>query len=266
MYKQGGFTLIELLVVIAIIALLMSILMPALARAKRQARKVICQNNLKRMGYAISMFADDHDGYLNKGFLGNSSTPMDHWASAWEPYYGGDYDVCLCPSATKLWSDGYQGKPLSAWGVFANTTKWYKKGQYGSYGINGWICNKPKWATSPVNQLKYWRRTDIRKANRVPALLGAQWIDGWPEPTDDPSHYDGQHFWSLGGDNDMGRFCTNRHDGALNAVFLDFSVRSVGLKELWILKWHRTYDIHADPPDWPNVGSGWMEKFEDCRP
>ena len=263
MSRQKGFTLIELLVVISIIALLMSIMLPAMRRVRKQAKMIICHNNLKQMGNAIAMFAFDHNGYLNKGFLGPYGENTNHWSTAWEPYYGGDYDVCLCPSATKLWSDGYRGMPLSAWGVWQTSTTWVKKGQYGSYGVNGWICNKPKWFGLQDNQKKYWRRTDIRGGDKVPALLGAHWIDGWPEPTDNPSDYDGQYFTSLGGDNDMARFCTDRHDGTLNAVFLDFSVRPVGLKELWILKWHQLYDTRANPPDWENVGNGWLAEYED---
>ncbi|MHC4073855.1 MAG: type II secretion system protein, partial [Planctomycetota bacterium] len=59
MYKRRAFTLIELLVVIAIIALLMGILMPALARVKKQARTVACQALLKQWGTIWSMYCDD---------------------------------------------------------------------------------------------------------------------------------------------------------------------------------------------------------------
>jgi len=266
MNRQKGFTLIELLVVIAIIALLMSILMPALARVRKQAKAVICQSNLKQVGSAVSMFADDHDGFLNKGNCPPGGTHHDHWASAFETYLGEDYDVYLCPSATKFWTDGHRGKPLSAWGVWEHTEEWVKEGQYGSYGINGWVCNKPKAVTTAVSYPKYWRRTDVKGAAKVPVLLGAQWIDSWPEPTNEPSDYDGQDFLDLAPGAGMGRFCTDRHNGALNAVFLDFSVRSVGLKELWILKWHRLYDIYADPPDWESVGTGWLADYEDYEP
>ena len=62
MHKRKGFTLIELLVVIAIIALLMAILMPALQRAKKQARAIICRNNLKQYGLASKMYLGDWEG------------------------------------------------------------------------------------------------------------------------------------------------------------------------------------------------------------
>ena len=62
MRKIRGFTLIELLVVIAIIALLLSILMPALSKAKDLAMGAACKGNLKNYTFAISMYCDDYDG------------------------------------------------------------------------------------------------------------------------------------------------------------------------------------------------------------
>jgi prepilin-type N-terminal cleavage/methylation domain-containing protein/prepilin-type processing-associated H-X9-DG protein len=62
--KKRAFTLIELLVVISVIAVLMAILMPALQRAKDQARRVACANNLKQIGTSMHMYANDYDGKL----------------------------------------------------------------------------------------------------------------------------------------------------------------------------------------------------------
>jgi len=59
--KRKGFTLIELLVVIAIIALLMGILMPALARVRQMARKMVCGTNLSGIGKAMLVYEQDHD-------------------------------------------------------------------------------------------------------------------------------------------------------------------------------------------------------------
>ena len=58
-----GFTLIELLVVVAIIALLISILLPSLARAKEAARQVACSANLRSLGQARTACASEHNGY-----------------------------------------------------------------------------------------------------------------------------------------------------------------------------------------------------------
>jgi len=62
--RKDGFTLVELLVVIAIIALLMSILAPALSKARKQARKLVCANNMRQWGIAISAYAAANDGFF----------------------------------------------------------------------------------------------------------------------------------------------------------------------------------------------------------
>jgi len=85
-----GFTLVELLVVIAIIALLMSILMPALGRARRQAQGVICLQRLHSWGVSMQLFTDDHDGYFPKSETGRSE---DYWIVAFMPYVGVEKDM-----------------------------------------------------------------------------------------------------------------------------------------------------------------------------
>ncbi len=99
MHKPKAFTLIELLVVIAIIALLMAILMPALARVKKQARAVACQALLKQWGIIWSMYCDENNGRFCEA--GNLGWLRGTWVIALRPQYRTKSKILLCPAATK---------------------------------------------------------------------------------------------------------------------------------------------------------------------
>jgi prepilin-type processing-associated H-X9-DG protein/prepilin-type N-terminal cleavage/methylation domain-containing protein len=68
--RGGGFSLVELLVVIGIIAVLIGLLMPSLARARRQAKTVQCQSNLRQVGQALVMYAQRWNGWVYPPGLG----------------------------------------------------------------------------------------------------------------------------------------------------------------------------------------------------
>ena len=257
MAKRRAFTLIELLVVIAIIALLLAILMPAMAQVRQQGRAVACRSRLSQWGKVFAMFTMDNGGY----FAGSS---MGMWTNFLDPYYK-DPELRLCPTASKLAEPGGgpypYGSTFQAWGKFdVSYAQYGLEGVYGSYGMNGHVSNDPPNLQDPYGRdlSNNWRTADVQRGYEVPLLLDCVWLGGTPGQLDEPPMFEGFFEPTPLGVNMQG-FCIDRHKAAINALFLDFSARKVGLKELWRLKWHKGFDLNADPPIWPE----WMSSFKD---
>lgn len=130
---RRAFTLIELLVVIATIAVLMGILLPALGRARKQARDVSCLSNLKQLGVALQMYAQECDDYIPRA-LDNQNAK---WVLVFVPFLGDrsrkieDYrkiDVYQCPSfpPTGAGINGYANREQTV-----------------DYVVNAWDMDKP---------------------------------------------------------------------------------------------------------------------------
>lgn len=256
--------MIELLVVVAIIALLMAILMPSLQRVKKQAQAVACKSNLKQWGLIGYFYTEDNDGKFNVGAYNNNAAAND-WPVALLPYYREKGELTLCPSATL---------PLSAGGRFeCRAWNWDASGwgnirdkdltisDRGSYGENEWMVNDPR----RPNGENYWKEHHkIKNPDNVPFFFDCAYLDVWPNHSAGPPQIKGYDI----ADNEWNIVCIDRHSGYINCVFADFNtVRRVGLKELWTLKWHQNFDTTGPwtkvggvvPSDWPQ----WMRSFKD---
>ncbi len=250
--KRHGFTLVELLVVISIIALLLAILMPSLTRAREQGRMVVDKSNLKQLGLCYSMYVQGNNGYFEDG-VNINTTDVTMWLDILRPYYSNVDALRNCPSVpkpekTELTSeDATYGTAKKPWIYWSNR-------HYGSYTVNGWLCNPKIWPTTWGDPANLWRKADQKNANNIPVLADGMWFHATPLQTDwvstSPDTMSRVAY-------SMQRLCSNRHGGKTNVVFLDWTVRTVTLKQLWKLKWHRNYDVNGKDPFWPV----WIQKY-----
>jgi prepilin-type N-terminal cleavage/methylation domain-containing protein len=263
MRSNKAFTLIELLVVIAIIALLLAILLPALGRARAQAKEVKCRHNLKQWGMVFAMYLNDNDDRFMSG--GNWGDGWDQWFDILSEKYnkrgeGKEIDFWNCPVAKK------DSSVVSQMGWSFPERDSRPPIELASYGINGWLYDMDeRWISGNMwvgvrrtDIHLFWRNvTAITRPHDVPLLGESYWLDGWPRRTNRPPQKEG-------GDQDrqmtdhMTRFCIDRHRGEINVVFADYSVRPVRLKGLWDLHWHKSYPVGQPLEfEWPE----WLAKY-----
>jgi len=254
-------------------------LMPALSRVKKQARSVACQGLLKQWGTIWSMYCDDNDGrFCEAGSLG---WLRGTWVIAFRPQYRTRSEILMCPSAKKrrpnaagnieAWGDSTHSYIMGSGGLF-NTQ------EEASYGGNNWLYYAEGTGAIQGRPIPWnWKTKDVKQPGRIPVFADTMWRGGGPcyrtsesaAPSASfnrivPPQYDGQ--W-IAYANEMMHFALSRHQTGINMLFMDWTVRSVGLKELWTFKWHRKYPVSGpwtkaggvQPSDWPD----WMRPYKD---
>ncbi|MCK5001044.1 MAG: prepilin-type N-terminal cleavage/methylation domain-containing protein [Anaerohalosphaera sp.] len=247
--KKHGFTLIELLVVISIIALLLAILMPALGRVKKQARKTVCMTSTRSFGLAFMLYASDFNDIIIPLYF---RTEGKFWSEKLIEYYDSD-DLRICPEATKPLSPASEfvhenlgranyGAPDKAWYHIRAESGKPDETYFGSYGTNGW-AHKGEGQTWGYAYEDHWEKMSSPGGSKIPLMMDCTWVAGYPFATDSPLPADEYYNYWFGSYSygQMNRYCFDRHDKYICTTFFDGSTRAVPCEELWTLKWHQSY-------------------------
>lgn len=246
MNRTRAFTLVELLVVIAIIALLMSILMPALSKARAQAKTIFCKNNLKQLFTALNLYHVDSD---NKTLV--SQGGADFWFTQIAPYMGdreyrADPEKALRGAMKVLFCPDTKDPPFRRnWGTAKNRWRYHVPNFpcEGSYAMNGWIGG---WSWDEMVAYGMFEEEDEGRSFRdsmpgradIPVFTDSVWVDAFPAHTQvvpfnlqDPID-----------DYGFGRICIDRHKLAINVSFADGHADRIRLEDLWSLRWNKVFE------------------------
>jgi hypothetical protein len=262
MKSQSAFTKIELAVVLVCITFLVANIAAIGEGGRTRAQAAVCLANLHKWGQIFQAYTADNDGFFHSRQIGTMDGYRKMWPYTYKPYYD-DKMMRFCPTADNpeivigtsgTWNYRALGSfyplpdcPMAGEREYDPETGTVQEGFFtGSYGFNRYIENMKGGAMGTMPE--FWRRAGVQGADQVPVLMDCMYINYWANSYAEPPAYDGDYYPP-----EMHCICINRHTGYINAVFLDFSARKVGLKELWTLKHSRTFDTCGP---WTICGNG----------
>jgi prepilin-type processing-associated H-X9-DG protein/prepilin-type N-terminal cleavage/methylation domain-containing protein len=216
-----AFTLVELLVVIGVIALLAGMLMPALAGARRSAESIVCLSQLRQIGAAALMYANDHDGVLPRSSHAAMAFRSLPWGFALKPYldgqpYGGD---------DRSWQKLFQG--VYRCPADARRQQW-------SYGKNVWfeLTAAETGEIAGNSAGPTYHKLNHCRCGPSTILIGE--IDSQAM-----ADHVMAHFWLMGGQPEID---ATRHGRTSNYLFIDGHAES--------LKFEATFQINRSVDRW----------------
>jgi hypothetical protein len=219
---------------------------------RTRAKDFLCRSHLQRWASIFDSSTQDNDGFFPALEPAESGR---WWLEGLWPYHK-EAGLLACPAAMDPSSD----VPTThrAWRIGERT---------GSYGLSGWIGKRDQDVIGGRHAyaMYTWQTPRVWGASTIPVLADMFWADAWPYASDRPLAT--EQLVDIQSCTEMQLVCVNRHAGSVNCLFAEGSVRKVGLKEIWALKWSKTYNPRGPwttaggvrPDDWPE----WMWQFKD---
>ncbi|HEX3357661.1 MAG TPA: type II secretion system protein [Tepidisphaeraceae bacterium] len=252
--RRNGFTLTELMVVVGLIAVMISLLFPALGKARSAANSTACLSNLRQMGTAWTMYVTENRGRL-PDFIWNTPTNPDlswqgYWLGILDNYHVKD-DALLCPAAREAMPNKQPNKGFGtnnyAWngnfqaagcGAKLNAATY----RIGSYGYNRYLTAGGGFGSDG----KANRINAVRQICEVPVFLDAVFsdfapINGTPAA---PALVPPNLQWDVSNPTtvpDQFRFLIARHGRGVNVFMADGSARWVALEDTYLFRWKTSW-------------------------